>query len=229
MKSPKTLQEAIVYFADSEQAFAYAVQLRWPEGVRCPRCDSDQHSFISTRRIWFCKGCQRQFTVKVGTVMEDSAVAVNRWMVAFWILANSRNGVSSCELARTLGVTQKSAWFMLHRIRLAMQPEGGGKLGGRVEVDETFIGGKARNMHAAKRRALAELPGGERKTIVPGMLERGGNVRAHVVPNREANTLQPIVLANVRHGAKVMSDEHAGYNGWKIPSCPAWSTTPLNT
>lgn len=218
IKAPKTLQEAVVLFSDPDRALAYAIVLRWPTGVTCPRCAAKENRFIKTRRLWFCKGCQKQFTVKVGTIFEDSAVAIGKWMIAYWMLINCKNGVSSYEVARTIGVTQKTAWFMLHRLRLAMQDteHGGGKLGGpgsRVEVDETFIGGKARNMHRSRVKALGIGPGGEGKTIVLGMLERDGHVRTVVVPDREGKTLQPIILANVKRGAKVMSDEHQGYNG----------------
>jgi Transposase and inactivated derivatives len=152
MKSPETLQEAIVYFSDPERAFVYAVNLRWPDGkVTCPRCGNDKHSFIKTRRLWFCKGCEKQFTVKVGTIFEDSALGLDKWMSAVWMIVNAKNGISSWEIHRALGVTQKTAWFMLHRIRRAMSNNSFVKLGGpgsEVEADETFIGGKARQ-HAS--------------------------------------------------------------------------------
>src|SRR5438094_5832175 len=153
MKAPETLQQAIVYFSDPERAFEYAKMLRWPDGkVSCPRCGSEKNSFIKTRRLWFCYGCQKQFTLKVGTIFEDSALGLDKWMTAFWMLVNCKNGVSSCEIARSLAITQKSAWFMLQRLRVALQDDFfGKKLGSgpnsEVEVDETFIGGKARNMH----------------------------------------------------------------------------------
>jgi transposase-like protein len=218
MKAPKTLQQAVVMFSNPDDALAYAIKLRWPEGVTCPRCGSKESRFVKTRRLWFCKGCQKQFTIKVGTIFEDSAVDIGKWMIAYWMLLNCKNGVSSYEVAKAIGVTQKTAWFILHRLRLAMQDtaHGGGKLGGpgsRVEVDETFIGGKARNMHVRKRMALGKMTGGEGKTVVLGMLERGGKVRTRVVPNREGVTLQPIIREHVKGGAKIMSDEHAGYNG----------------
>ena len=121
-KEPKTLQDAIAYFADPQRAFDYAVSLRWPDGkISCPRCGSEKNSFIKTRRLWFCYGCQKQFTLKVGTIFEDSALGLDKWMAATWMLVNSRNGISSWELHRSLGVTQKTAWFMLQRIRRAQQ------------------------------------------------------------------------------------------------------------
>ena len=151
---PKTLQEAIVYFSDRDTAFAEMVKFRWPDGVvKCPTCGSENVYFTKSRRIWECKEKheKRQFSVKVGSIMEDSALGIDKWLVAVWLISSAKNGISSYELARSIGVTQKSAWFMLHRIRLAMQDETGGKIGGHVEVDETFIGGKARNMHREKR------------------------------------------------------------------------------
>jgi transposase-like protein len=122
--APETLQNAIIYFSDPDRCFQYALNLRWPNGVvSCPRCGSEKHSFIKTRRIWFCSGCKKQFTLKVGTIFEDSPLGLGKWMCAFWMLCNSKNGISSCEVARSLGITQKSAWFMLHRIRKAMHDE----------------------------------------------------------------------------------------------------------
>ena len=152
---PVTLQQAMVYFSDPDRAFQYAVELRWPDGkVVCPRCGSDKHSFVSTRKIWFCKGCKKQFTVKVGTIFEDSPLGMEKWMAAFWMITNAKNGVSSYEIHRALGVTQKSAWFMLHRIRLAMQSHSllkmGGEDGGPVEVDEVYIGGEPKIAMQAK-------------------------------------------------------------------------------
>src|SRR5271154_5054783 len=150
--NPKTLQEAIAYFADPDKCFAFAVSLRWPDGnISCPRCDSREYSFISTRRIWFCKGCKKQFTVKVGTIFEDSPLGMDKWMTAMWMVVNCKNGISSCEVSRDIGITKKSAWFMAHRLRLALQEGSFAKLAGEVEVAETFIGGLARNMHEWKR------------------------------------------------------------------------------
>src|SRR5579864_3074777 len=174
MERLKTLQGAIAYFSDPQQAFDAAVNFRWPGGnVTCPRCGQAKHSFIKTRRLWFCYVCKKQFTVKVGTIMEDSALGLDKWMVAIWMLANCKNGISSHELARSLGITQKSAWFMLQRIRQALKERsfGGTKLGGsgtEVEADEAFIGGKASNMHAGKRKAQEAKGPLMNKTIVQG-------------------------------------------------------------
>lgn len=158
-RKPVSLQQAIVYFSDADRAFRYAVELRWPDGqITCPRCGSQKHSFVSTRKIWFCKGCKKQFTTKVGTIFEDSALGLDKWMTAVWMICNCKNGVSSHELARSLRITQKSAWFMLHRIREAMRTGTFSKMGGNgpVEVDETFVGANPKFMHG-KRRAKLNL------------------------------------------------------------------------
>ena len=220
MVDPKTLQEAIVYFADPERAFAYAVKLRWPDGVIvCPRCGAAKNSFIKTRRLWFCYGCKRQFTIKVKTIFEDSPLGLDKWMTAFWMLANCKNGISSHELARTLGITQTSAWFMLQRIREVMKEKKfpktklGGGSGSEVEADETFIGGKAKNMHKGRRLLINQL--GEKfkgKAVVQGILDRElRKVRAAVVPNIKRETLQNAILSNVKHGTSVYTDDAVGY------------------
>jgi transposase-like protein len=172
-------------------------------------CDATEHSFISTRRIWFCKGCKKQFTVKVGTIFEDSALGMDKWMIAVWLIVNAKNGISSYEIGRALGVTQKSAWFMLHRVRLAMHNKDFVKLGGpgsEVEVDETFIGGAARFMHADKRKRVITGRGPKDKPAVMGMLERGGQVRAMVVPNRKKHALQSEVRNHVAAKSAVYTD-----------------------
>src|SRR5438445_12704397 len=140
---PATLLEAIKYFADPDACLRFVADLRWPNGIACPRCHAKELRFIKTRRLWECKGCHKQFSVKVGTIFEDSAIGLDKWLCAIWMLANAKNGVSSYEIHRSLGVTQKTAWFMLQRIRLALQSEDFGPIGGEVEVDETFIGGLA--------------------------------------------------------------------------------------
>ena len=158
MERLKTLQGAIAYFSDPQRAFEAAVEFRWPGGnVTCPRCGQAKHSFIKTRRLWFCYVCKKQFTVKVGTIMEDSPITLDKWMMAFWMLANCKNGISSYELGKALGVRQNSAWFMLHRIREAMRDENVYKFGGDtgphpvVESDETFIGPNPQKMHKSRR------------------------------------------------------------------------------
>ena len=194
-KFPESLQEAVVYFADQEKAHKFATLLRWPNGIECPRCASKEHSHISTRRIWFCKGCKKQFTVKVGSIFEDSPLGMDKWMLAVWLIVTRKNGISSYETASYLKITQKSAWHLMHRVRKAMQSGTFVKLSGEVEVDETFIGGTARNMRAGKKAARITGTGTKDKVAVMGMMERGGKVRTMVVPNRRKKALQSEVEA----------------------------------
>ena len=149
--TPETLLEAIRFFSDPDIALAFMAGLRWPDGAICQRCGSTMVYFLKTRKVWKCRECKKQFSIKVGTIFEDSPIGLDKWLPAMWMLANCKNGISSYELGRALGVTQKTAWFMLHRIRLAMQTESFQKMEGEVEVDETFIGGKARFMHKESR------------------------------------------------------------------------------
>src|SRR5438132_6875526 len=189
----KTLLEAVRFFGDIDICTQFMAAIRWPEGVVCPRCDHDQTSFVKTRRLWQCKGCRKQFTIKTGSVMEDSPIGLDKWLPAIWVIVNAKNGVSSYEIHRGIGVTQKSGWFMLHRIRLAMQAKSFEKLSGHVEVDETFIGGKARFMHKHKREQKIKGTGGYGKVAVMGLLERHGEVRCQVVENRRRKSLDGTV------------------------------------
>ena len=220
-KTPRTLQQAIVYFSDLQRAFDYAVSLRWPDGeVFCPRCGSKKHSFIKTRRIWFCYDCKKQFTVKVKTVFEDSPIGLDKWMIAVWMLVACKNGISSYELGKAIGVTQRTAWFMLQRIRKALHRGSFGttKLGGgtpesEVEVDETWVGGKAKNMHKNRRLRYEQLGGHHGKAVVQGILDRDiRQIRAKVIPNTTREVLQNEVLENVKHGTRVYSDNAVGYD-----------------
>ena len=177
MNEPKTLVVAICYFADPDVCLNFMVSLRWPDGViACPSCGRDDVRFIPTRRIWECrsKHAERQFSVKVGTIFEGSPIGLDKWLAAIWMISAAKNGVSSYEIARAIGVTQKSAWFMLHRIRLAMQEGDFGGMSREVEVDETYVGGKARFMHRSKRKEIIKSPGTAGKTAVMGLLERHG-------------------------------------------------------
>jgi len=213
---PKTLIEAVTYFADADVCNEYMKSIKWPDGeVCCPKCGCVNVGKIKSRRMFQCrsKECRKQFSVKVGTIFEDSALPLQKWFVAVWCIANSKNGVSSCELARTIGVTQKSAWHMLHRVRLAMQTKSFRKIQGEVESDETFIGGRKSNMHAAKRRAQPKGRGTVGKTVVQGIIERGGEVQAKVVPNQKRKTLQAIIRDNVEPGATVYTDALSSYVG----------------
>jgi transposase-like protein len=216
-QEPTSLQEAIVYFSNPDNCIDYIAIRRWPNGVVCPGCGSTTVSaFNPTRRTWKCGSHhpKREFSVKVGTIYEDSPISLDKWLTATWMLTNCKNGVSSYEIARDVKVTQKSAWFMLQRIRLAMQDDFfGSKLGGEVEVDETFIGGKARNMHVSERKRRITGTGTKDKTAVMGILERGGKVRAAVVPSRRKTVLQDEVRKHVTAGAALYSDALMSYDG----------------
>lgn len=220
-KHPTTLLGAIKYFADLDVALSFLADLRWPDGVTCPECESKENSFLKTRRLWKCKACKKQFSIKVGTIFEDSPIGLDKWLPAMWMLANCRNGISSYELARDLGVTQKTAWFMLHRVRLAMQTDSFTMLCGEVEVDETFIGGKARNMHADKKRRKGIGRGrGVGKEVVLGILDRHDADKQHsTVRLRAAGDdvrRAPVtdnVRQNVEAGSTVYSDNYKPYFG----------------
>ena len=210
---PTNLLEAVIYFSDLDVAVDFVAKMRWPNGPVCPRCAGTEQSYISTRRLWKCKSCKKQFSVKVGTIFEDSALGLDKWLPAVWLIANSKNGISSHELGRALGVTQKSTWFMLHRIRLAMQTGSFEKLSGTVEVDETYIGGLARNMHKSVKSRKITGTGGIDKSVVLGMIERGGRVRATVVEDNTGRTLKRHVRESIEPGASVYTDQLKSYNG----------------
>jgi transposase-like protein len=214
---PKTLQEAIVYFSSPDNCRDYVVAWRWPDGVVvCPTCGKRGAKYLEKQQRWQCGShhAKRQFSGKVGTIMEDSSLGLDKWLVAMWLIVNCKNGISSCEIARALGVTQKTAWFMDHRIRLSMQDDVfGSKLGGEVEADETFIGGKARNMHLSERKRRITGTGTKDKTAVVGILERGGKVRATVVPNRRKKALQAEVRKHVEAGSALYTDALLSYKG----------------
>jgi transposase-like protein len=219
---PTNLIEAIEYFSDLDVATQFVADLRWPDGPICPNCGGREHSYLSTRRLWKCKNCKRQFSVKVGTIFEDSPIRLNKWLAAIWEVANDKNGISSHELGRKIGVTQKTAWFMTHRIRLAMQmgsfDKYSDKFEGAVEVDETYIGGKARNMHKRRREVImggdgSKSKGHAGKTAVVGYLNRGGEVRLHVVEDLKKPAMQKGVRAHVKPGATIITDELKSYRG----------------
>ena len=219
MTEPKSLQEAIIYFSNPDNCVDYFAIRRWPNGVVCPTCGSDKVKYSAKRRVWQCSTHhpKREFSVKVGSVMEDSAIPLDKWLMAIWMVINCKNGVSSYEIAKDVKITQKSAWFMLHRIRLGLQ-DGffGNKLGangGEVEVDETFIGGKARNMHLSKRQRRITGTGGKDKAAVMGIMERGGKIRTAIVPNRKRGALQEQVRKHVEAGAALYSDALQSYEG----------------
>jgi transposase-like protein len=215
---PNTLQQAIKYFANDEIAFEFMKQIRWPDGiVKCPRCESTEVSFISTRKLWTCKRCQtkKQFTIRVGTILEDSPIGFDKWICAFWLIANAKNGISSYEIGRALGVTQRTGWFMLQRIRLAMQNGSIVKMKGTCEADETYIGAKARYMHKDKRTGVGHS--GIKKTAVQGILERTTAKKAsRVVLKVVATNRRPELCGNVRNyvlqGSTVCTDSLMSYD-----------------
>jgi transposase-like protein len=230
LKVPQSLQECIRYFSDPDVCVEFVAALRWMQsgGIpKCPHCKGEKHSYLKSRRIWKCRECKKQFSVKAGTVFEDSPVPLDKWLMAVWLVVNCKNGISSYEIARDLKVTQKTAWFMLGRIRLAMQaPERGTKLGsndgGEVEVDETFVGGKVQNMHKSRRLKIQQMrsnfveteypsryPG---KTVVHGILDRDARkIRASVVADVKRETLENKVLDNVKYGSRVYTDDALAY------------------
>jgi transposase-like protein len=224
METPKTLQQAVVHFSKPENCNAFMIAMRWPDGiVRCPTCGAEKVTYLAKANLFKCyeKHPRAKFSLKVGTIFEDSPLGLDKWLMAIWLIANAKNGISSYELSRHLGIMQKSAWHMLHRIRLAMQNGTINKLRGSVEVDETFIGGKARNMHrTVLRRRVAQFAtnhGTGRnqnigKVAVMGLLERNGEVRATVVSNTKRRLLHGEVSKHVEAGSVVFSDALASYN-----------------
>lgn len=216
LEFPKTLQQAVKYFGHGDNALNFMVSMRWPNGAICPRCRSDRNSFISTRQTWECKGCRKQFSVKVGTIFEDSPIKLDKWMCALWMLSSAKNGISSHEIHRSLGVTQKTGWFMLQRLRLALQSGSIKKMSGHVEADETFIGAKARNMHRGRRKAKGRGP--VAMTAVMGLLERAKERRASRVKLRVLKTtrkpeLQGEIKEHVTKGTEIHTDSLRSYQG----------------
>lgn len=211
---PQTLLEAVRYFSDLDICNEYMAEVKWPRGKPvCPKCDGDSVSPVKGRPKLQCNKCRCQFSYKTGTIFEDSPLGLDKWFVAVWFVANCKNGISSHELHRAIGVTQKTAWFMCHRIRKAMESGSFSKLAGEVESDETFIGGAAKNMHAAKRERKIKGRGSVGKQPVQGILERGGRVRTFVVPNATADILQANILLNVERGSAVYTDKALAYGG----------------
>jgi transposase-like protein len=216
MSDHATLRDAILYFSDFEHCKQFMVDLRWRDGkVKCPTCGAEKVTYLAKARVWKCYGkhSNAKFSLKTGTIFEDSPITLEKWLPATWMLVNCKNGISSWELHRSLGVSQKTAWFMLQRIRLATQDSTHNKLAGEVEVDETFIGGKARNMHASKREEKIHGRGPDGKTIVAAVLERGGTIRARVCSTRRKPELQAFVRENVEAGSTLNSDALKSYEG----------------
>jgi hypothetical protein len=229
METPTTLQQAIIYYSNPDNCIAFLSMQRWPDGVvKCPNCGAEGAKYMPSRRVWQCKNrhAKSQFSIKVGTIFEDSSLGLDKWLTAMWLLANSKNGVSSHEIAKSIGVTQKSAWHMMHRIRLAMKDVApapmGGTNGGAVEVDESFVGGNPKNFHKSRRDKMRRDSRPERvqeyqnrythKTAIVGMIDRGTRqVRAKVVPNVKRDTLQKEILSTIQAGSKVYTDQAVAY------------------
>ena len=206
---PKTLMQAIKHYSDADAALGEVADSRWPKGVSCQHCGAENPMFLKTRRIWKCSKCRKQFSIKTKSVFEDSPIGLDKWLAATWMIANCKNGISSYEIMRAIGVTQKTAWFMLHRIRLAMMDDDGNKLSGEVEADETFVGGRIQNMHRKSKRLERAKTAGTNwnKTIVLGLLQRDGNVRAAVAPSRNKHHIEPYLRDNVEAGSKLYTDD----------------------
>src|ERR1017187_5470836 len=219
-REPTSLQDAVVYFSDPDNCRDYLVARRWPNGVTCPACGWKEVAFLANQNRWWCpnKHPKQQFSLKTGTIYEESPLGLDKWLVATWLVCNCKNGVSSCEVARALHITQKTAWFMDHRIRFSLNMGPGNKLSGQVEADETFIGGKARNMHADKRAENITGTGGKDKVAVMGILERGpksigSKVRVKVVDNTRKKTLQSEIREHVLAGSAIFTDALQSYEG----------------
>jgi transposase-like protein len=218
--TPKTLQQAIQHFSNLDVCQKALAEARWPDGVECPTCGRKDVAYLENHRRWQCKGKhpKKQFSVKVGTIFEDSPIGLDKWFTAIWLIASAKNGISSYELHRAIGVTQKTAWFMLHRIRIAMQTRSFNKLSGDIEVDETFIGGKARNMHMAKRKRLGISQSRSMigKVAVMGLLarhgENGSSVRTQVIANRKKHQLEQTIGAHVEAGSTLYTDALRSYD-----------------
>jgi transposase-like protein len=214
---PPTLEEAIIYFADEDNAFAYAVASRWPTGVFCPYCDTPDVAFIATRKKWRCRPCNKQFSVRVGTIFEDSPIRLGKWFTAIWMLINCKNGVSSYEIARALDVTQKTAWFLLHRVRAAIKAKSfDKKLAGVVETDECFVGGLFKNMHKSRKEKIraesnakgaSTMRGAIGKTLVQAVLERDGEIRAQIIDSTRIETRLAFIEEHAEEGSQLMTDE----------------------
>lgn len=211
---PKTLLEAIRYFSDLDVATQFVADLRWPNGFICPECGKKEFSYLTTRRLWKCKGCKKQTSVKKGTIFEDSPIGLDKWLPAIWLIVNAKNGISSHELGRSLGIHQESAWFVLHRIRLAMQTGTFEKLSGEIEADETFVGGLARNMHKKDRTRKVHGKPVENKTPVLGLMQREPRqVVARVLPDVTGPSIHPQVRKHVAAGSSLYTDSNRSYLG----------------
>ena len=217
-KFPTTLFEAAkMFYSDSENCLNVFVSIRWPAGISCPYCTAFGPSRIKERQLWQCKSCRKQFSLKTGTIFEDSPVALGKWFLAMWLIANCKNGISSYELSRHIGVMQRTAWFMNHRLRLAMANGSFEKMSGTIESDETYIGGLEKNKHKSKK--LNAGRGCVGKSVVMGLIERSevdngtSRVKAEVIPVASAKHLHSEIRSSVTEFSKVYTDAWKGYHG----------------
>lgn len=226
---PRTLQDAILYFADADNCLNYLASRRWKNGIAvCPTCGSDKVAFVPSRRLWQCKTRhpKAQFSIKVGTIFEDSPIGLDKWLLGMWMLANCKNGISSYELHRATGISQKSAWFVLHRLRVALQDDNSAKLAGDVEADETFVGGKIQNMHKrGKRKIQAVNDGNWGKAVVLGLLEREGRVRAAVAPTRRHYDVHVNVMLTLKRGLRSSQTNTTPTRAFRVNSLTRSSTS----
>jgi len=219
MEYPKTLLEAIAFFNNEQVCIDAVAAMKWPDGKpRCAHCNAQDPYYLATQKRWKCRKCRKQFSVKVGTIFEDSPISLQKWLPAMWLLCNCKNGISSWEIHRALGVTQKTAWFMLQRIRLALKRDIaknklGGDDGGPVEVDETYVGPNLQKMHRSRRLKLQTGEYAPTKAIVMGMLDRESReIRAKVIPQAKREVLQDEILNGIEKGSTVYTDGHPGYD-----------------
>jgi transposase-like protein len=211
---PTTLLECVTYFNDGHNCVEFVKSICWPDGTcTCPRCESTNCLLLEKQQRWMCRDCRKQFSIKYNTIFEKSPLPLSKWLVAMWLVCNAKNGISSHELSRAIGVTQKSTWFMLHRIREAMRTGTFKKLSGVVEVDESYVGGSDTNRHMSKKRNVTGRQHDQSKTPVIGMMERGGNVVAHVINDASENTLHANLKSHVEAGSVLYSDQWTAYRG----------------
>lgn len=212
---PETLQEAVVYFNDPKVCYDFMVALRWPDGnVTCPKCGHDKVKYLRKRKIWQCKnvqdGWRHQFSVKTNSVLEESPISLSKWLVALWLISSAKNGISSLEISRALKLTQKTSWFLLHRIRLAMQTKSFARMSGELQADETYVGAPYENMHMARRKKARRNPS-RYKAIVAGILHEDGEVRAEVMRDGKGKTLRGFIYENVKPESVMTTDASPAY------------------